>query len=120
MNQPTAITVKCFSELEKNLIVRDYMRRDMNLKQIAEAWQTSPRTINRVLTERGLATPVPRLKGEAYQVMQLLKDYGIKGVEDLQPILHQYVVAKVNSTVSSIGYRTPALLQAQAPARMVF
>lgn len=72
--------VKCLSEVQKNFISIAYTSKHKTQKQLAEYLKVSERTINRVLEELGLATPVARIKGEAYQVMQLLKkhsmDYG--------------------------------------------
>jgi hypothetical protein len=86
------MTVKCFTSLEKDRIVADYIGKCFpNNKALAECWATSTRTINRILEERGLATPVPRLKGEAHQVMLLLKDHGISTAKELAEILVQYM-----------------------------
>lgn len=76
MTPTNIITVKCLSELTKNYIVADYKNKH-SIKLIAEEWLSTPRTVGRVLVERGVATPVARLKGEAYRVMQLLKTYNI-------------------------------------------
>jgi len=69
--------VKCFDALSKDHICLAYSHKTMNIKELAEHFKTSARTIGRVLEERGLATPVPRLKGEAYQVMQYLREHGL-------------------------------------------
>lgn len=79
----STVTVKSLSEFEKNQIVAAYQAKDRTLKQLAGAFYTSPRTIGRVLEERGLATPVPRLKGEAHKVMEMLKFHGIDGPKGL-------------------------------------
>lgn len=73
----TDITVKCLTEEDKDSFVRQYERKTMKMKDLAKVFDTSPRTLNRVLEERGLATPVPRLKGEAHQVMRLIGSYGL-------------------------------------------
>lgn len=67
------ITVKCVSETVKDQIVYHYKTRQYQNKEIAEAFSVSPRTVNRVLEERGLATPVARLKGEAYRIMKAIE-----------------------------------------------
>lgn len=67
--------VKCLPSYVKDQICLAYNNKTLTLKELAEHFTTSTRTIGRVLEERGLATPVPRLKGEAYQIMQLLKEY---------------------------------------------
>lgn len=70
------MTVRIFTIVEKNQICLAYSHKTMNLKELAEHFNASSRTIGRVLEERGLATPVPRLKGEAYQALQLMRDFG--------------------------------------------
>lgn len=71
------MSVKCLSEHQKKYIEYFYLRKLKNQKELSEHFRVSERTINRVLIERGLATPVARLKGEARQVMQLLKKHNI-------------------------------------------
>ena len=69
------MAVKCVTEMQKKCIAYAYTRKTMTQKELAENFEVSERTINRVLVEVGLATPVARIKGEAYSVMQLLKKY---------------------------------------------
>ena len=69
--------VKCLSAHVKDQICLAYNNKTLTLKELAFHFGTSSRTIGRVLEERGLATPVPRLKGEAHQVMLLIKSYGL-------------------------------------------
>lgn len=71
------MSVKCLTKGQKDMIVYWYKNKIMTQKEIAARANTSERTINRVLVEYGLATPVARIKGEAYHVMQLLKEYGL-------------------------------------------
>ena len=71
------MTVKCLTKAQKDMIVFWYQNKMFNQKELAEKYQTSERTINRVLIEYGLATPVARIKGEAYHVMQLLKKHSL-------------------------------------------
>lgn len=71
------MTVKHIPEHHKDLLCDAYNNKTHSLKQLAQIHKTSTRSIGRVLEERGLATPVPRLKGEAHQTMLLLKEYGI-------------------------------------------
>lgn len=80
--------VKNLTALQKDQIVQIYRSKQKTIKDIAKDFDTSPRTIGRVLEERGLATPVPRLKGEAYRVMKVLEGAGI-GVDDLIKIIAQ-------------------------------
>lgn len=86
------MTVKILGELAKQSISHLYQQKRMSQKELAEYYCVSERTINRVLNEAGLATAVPRIQGEAYQVMQLLKEYNVKGSEELRKILdHQAI-----------------------------
>lgn len=71
------MSVRCLTQAQKDLIVFWYQNKMFNQKELADKCLTSERTINRVLIERGLATPVARIKGEAYHVMQLLKKHGM-------------------------------------------
>lgn len=71
------MTVKSLKHAEKDSICLAYRAKTLTIKELASYFNTSSRTIGRVLEERGLATPVPRLKGEAYQVMQLLKEHNL-------------------------------------------
>lgn len=77
------MTVKCLTQTQKDQIVHWYKKKIYNQKELAKNYNTSERTINRVLIEYGLATPVARIKGEAYQVMQVLKKYNIHSANDL-------------------------------------
>ena len=77
------MTVKCLTKAQKDLIAHWYKNKIYSQKELAQKMATSERTINRVLVEYGLATPVARIKGEAYQVMQVLKKYNIQSANDL-------------------------------------
>ncbi len=81
------MSVKCLSDVQKNFVIKAYQAKHKSQKELAQYLDVSERTINRVLIEAGLATPVARIKGEAYQVMQLLKKYGITSVEQLDRTL---------------------------------
>jgi hypothetical protein len=70
--------VRCFTELEKDEIILDYVTKRFTVTELAEGWDVSRRTINRVLEERDVPSPVPRLQGEAYEVMQILAKRNIK------------------------------------------
>lgn len=80
------MTVKTLNDVEKATICRLFQAKERNQKELAADFQTSARTINRVLNEAGLATAVPRLKGEAYRAVQTLKAWGITP-DQLQNIL---------------------------------
>jgi DeoR/GlpR family transcriptional regulator of sugar metabolism len=71
------MTVKCLTLTEKHFIAEQYDQRKMTQKELSEAFLVSERTINRVLIEKGLATPITRIKGDAYLVMQLLKKHNL-------------------------------------------
>ena len=71
------MAVKCLTPAQKEMIAFWYTRKVMNLTEIAMHCGVSPRTINRVLVEKGLATTVSRIKGEAYRTMKLLEKYGM-------------------------------------------
>lgn len=84
-----------FTEIEKDLIIRDYQK-PLKLKTVAGLWLTSPRTVGRILEERGLATPVPRLQNEARAVMRVLTKYGIDGAIGLETRLNQTMLSIEN------------------------
>ena len=71
------MTIKCLNQLQKDNIVGLYNQKLLNQKELAVEFNTSKRTINRVLVEAGLLTAVPRIQAEAYTVMQVLKKHGI-------------------------------------------
>lgn len=71
------MSVKCLTKAQKEIIIYWYKNKMFNQSEMASRANVSERTINRVLIEAGLATPVARLKGEAYQIMQLLKKHGL-------------------------------------------
>jgi hypothetical protein len=81
-------TVKCFTEARKDSLVSFYKTGQYKIIDLAALFNTSTRTIGRVLVERGLATPVPRLKGEAYHVMKTLEAHGIKP-EQLEQVIQK-------------------------------
>ena len=83
------MSVKCLTKGQKDMIVFWYKNKIMTQKEIAARAYTSERTINRVLVEYGLATPVARIKGEAYQVMQLLKKHNVD-LDTLKSLLEKY------------------------------
>lgn len=81
------MAVKCLTDVQKKFVALAYQNKHKTQKELAEYLNTSERTINRTLEELGLATPVARIKGEAYQVMQLLKKYNISTAKELEPLL---------------------------------
>lgn len=82
------MTVKCFTAQEKKAVIDQYNRKAFpTLKELAANWGASTRTIGRILEEAGLATPVPRIQGEAYQIMQVLKAFKITTAQQLKDFL---------------------------------
>ena len=71
------MSVQCLEQPQKDSIISLYQNKVMNQKELAFRFNVSQRTINRIFIEAGIATPVARIKGEAYQVMQLLKKYNV-------------------------------------------
>ena len=71
------MAVQCLEQPQKDSILSLYQNKVMNQKELAFRFNVSERTINRIFIEAGIATPVARIKGEAYQVMQLLKKYNV-------------------------------------------
>lgn len=71
------MAVKCLTPSQKEMIAFWYTRKLRNVTELALMSGVSPRTINRVLVEKGLATTVSRIKGEAHIVMKLLEKYGM-------------------------------------------
>ena len=94
------MTVKSLNTVQKNTICAWYQGKLRNQKELATEFNTSERTINRVLIEAGLLTPVAQLKADAYNVMQVLKKHGIDPSKFEQtlatgykmPIAHEDVV----------------------------
>ena len=68
-------TVKCITKHHKDYIVHFYKNQQMSIKVLAQQFETSPRTIGRVLDEYEIPRPTARAKGEAYNVMKLLEKY---------------------------------------------
>lgn len=73
------MTVKLAKHTKDNIRLV-YTRKTLTIKEMTQFFGVSSRTIGRVLEEGGLATPVPRLKGEAHQVMLLLKKHNLTPV----------------------------------------
>ena len=68
-------TVKCITKRQKDCIVHFYKNQQMSIKEMAQHFARSPRTIGRVLDEYEIPRPTARAKGEAYNVMKLLDKY---------------------------------------------
>ncbi len=83
------INVRCLNEVDKNTIVDMYLEQQPTLVALADAWNVSPRTIGRVLDERGIATPMPRIHAEARKVLKMLQQHNIT-VDELGEVLNVY------------------------------
>jgi hypothetical protein len=83
------MTVKILFDEIKLAIVNNYKAKTMTQKQLAIWAGVSERTINRVLNEAGVATAIPRLQGEAYMALQILKKHGVL-VTELDEMLTEY------------------------------
>lgn len=71
------MTVSKLTDAQKQLIRVNYTNKRMNITEMAKALEVSTRTIGRVLDELDLPSPAPRLKGEAYKVMEVMKKHGV-------------------------------------------
>lgn len=74
------MAIRCLNKEQKDYITLYYTQKLLNQKELADRYYVSERTINRVLIEAGIATPVARIQGEAYHVMKLLEKYGLDRV----------------------------------------
>ena len=83
------MAVSKLTQAQKEMIRLNYTSKRMNIKEMAAALEVSPRTIGRVLEELSLASPVPRLRGEAYTVMSKLKTAGIEA-KDIDKVLARF------------------------------
>lgn len=86
----TTVFVKSLSETSKDIIVNRYTQETNTLTELAKMFNTSRRTVGRVLQERGLASPVPRLQGKAYRAVKLMEKYDVN-INELDNALRQYV-----------------------------
>lgn len=80
------MTVHCLTEAQKTELVALYNNKDFNITELGKKYRVSERSITRVLDEFDIPTPMPRVRGEAYQAMQVLKSYGMN-VEQLKAAL---------------------------------
>ena len=88
------MTVGCLTYLQKQVIVTLYNNRSYSQAELARQYHVSERTIHRVLEEAGIATPLERIKGDAYTVMQLLKEHGV----DIPKLKQMLAVNKLLNT----------------------
>ena len=80
------MTVRCLSQRDKDTIVGVFVAKLFTQRELAQSYKTSERTINRVLVEAGIATTVPRLKGEAYTAIKLMEKHQVP-IYDLEAML---------------------------------
>ena len=80
------MTVQCLNPLEKETIIGLFTAKLYTQRELAKEYKTSERTINRVLVEAGIATTVPRIKGEAYMAIKLMKKHDVP-IYDLEAML---------------------------------
>lgn len=86
----TKVFVKSLPESAKDYIVNRYTQEIFTVTELAKMYQTSRRTIGRVLEERGVASPVARLQGKAYRAVKLMDKYDVN-INELDNALRQYV-----------------------------
>ena len=80
------MTVLCITQEDKDTIVGVFVAKLFTQRELAHSYKTSERTINRVLVEAGVATTIPRLKGEAYTAIKLMEKHNVP-IYDLEAML---------------------------------
>ncbi len=75
------MTVKCLTKDQKDSLINFYVGKTYTQRELSKLYKTSERTVNRVLVEAGIATPVERIKGDAYLAMAVLAKYGVPVVD---------------------------------------
>lgn len=80
------MTVRCLSKEQKETMIGFYTAKLYNQLELAKLFKTSERTVNRVLVEAGIATAIPRLKGEAYTAIKLMEKHQVP-IYDLEAML---------------------------------
>lgn len=101
------MTVKCLDITSKSEIINQYNSGGWQQKELATQFNTSERTINRVLIEAGLLTPVAQLKADAYNVMQVLKKHGIDPSKFEQTLATGYKMPIAHEDVVDYLYDLP-------------
>ena len=101
------MTVKSLTNTKNTAIIEVYKSKTMNQKELATEFNTSERTINRVLIEAGLLTPVAQLKADAYNVMQVLKKHGIDPSKFEQTLATGYALPITQEQVVEYLYDLP-------------
>ena len=83
------MTVKCLGLIAKQALVIDYQRGD-SIKELAQWYEVSERTVGRVLAEANLLTPTERISQDMQKVRKIMKKYGVT-VDTLDYVLSQAV-----------------------------
>ena len=94
------MTVSCLTQEAKDMIYTAHTNKTLTQKEMAEYFGVSERTINRVLNELGLATAVPRIKGEAYQVLRLMAKHNFT-IKDMETLLEANSATDVEQLVDA-------------------
>ncbi len=84
------MTVRIFTQIEKEAICTAISLKQMSVKEAALNWNTSSSTIRRTLIDKGYHTPVPQLQADAEAIMQYLRLLQIDNVRDLKDF-HLYM-----------------------------
>ncbi len=71
------MTVKCLNQYQKQCIASTYVHSNTSLSDLAFQYNTSNRTIGRVLNEFGLSGPLTRIEEDAKKVMRILKQFDV-------------------------------------------
>ncbi len=94
------MTVKSLTPLQKKNIVYQWQSHQMNMKQLAAAYSTSSRTIQRVLIEAGVATHQERYQGMQYAIYQLTVKHQVT-YNQLKKILEDFTSTNKNKPIAN-------------------
>lgn len=89
------MTVRTLTKSQKDSLVSDYKNKNRTIVDLGYNYRISPRTVARVLDEYDVPTPMPRVRGEAYRAMQLLKKHGMT-VDQLESMMAAAAEPTVN------------------------
>lgn len=64
----------------------DFYQATNNVSETARVFDTSRRTVGRILEQHGIARPLQKLRGEAYHIQDLLSKYNLS-VMDVRRII---------------------------------
>lgn len=91
------MTVKHINDFDKDLIAEWYGKKIYNQSQLAARFETSHRTIGRILVEKGCVMPRERFTTRKYALLSILDRQGIKEPADLVEILATKVKPTINT-----------------------